>query len=232
MATQPLSQSGAKYVSSGGVAISSARPVSPAGAYRVAGSLMLGGARPISPAALRLGYGGFARDASTRPISPSLARYGGGTLVSLLNLRVLSQPLAAYVVDRLVRTNASRPLSAGYALLIPEEPPPPADEIPPVVGNFSPAAGTPITKATSIAFDVTDGSGAFRRIFVVAFFSDTGVSEVIHDGDGFRGFYSATPARQAIAAGSRYTALRSGGWPAAPTIQTFAIDLAGNEVSS
>ena len=193
---------------------------------------MLGGVRPISAVGLQLMYGGLGRQAAGRPVSSALGNYGGGTLLSLLNLRLLSRPVVAYLTERFVRANSSRPISPGYALLIPEEPPPPVDETPPAVGNFSPAAGTPITKTTSIAFDVTDESGAFRRIFVVAFFPDTGVSEVIHDGDGFRGFYSATSARQGIAGGFRYTVLRAGGWPAAPTIQTFATDLAGNEVGS
>ena len=37
--------------------------------------------------------------------------------------------------------------------------------------------------------------------------------------------------RTMIAGGFRYTVLRTGGWPGAPTIQTFAIDRAGNEAS-
>jgi hypothetical protein len=193
---------------------------------------MLGGLRPISAVTLHLGYGGFARDGARRSLSGVATQYVDGSLLSLLNLRVLSMPVIGYLAESLLRVGPARPISAGYTLLILEEPPPPVDATSPVVGGFSPAVGTPISKVTPIAFDVTDASGAFRRIFVVAFYPTTGISEVIHDGDGFRGFYSATSARQAIAGGFRYTVLRSGGWPAAPTIQTFAIDLAGNEVGS
>ena len=53
----------------------------------------------------------------------------------------------------------------------------------------------------------------------------------VHDGDAFRGHYAASSSRTMIAAGFRYSVLRTGGWPAAPTIQTFAIDRAGNEAS-
>ncbi len=129
------------------------------------------------------------------------------------------------------RSAATRPVTRGYLLEVPEPPPPAPDVTPPFVGNFDPPAGTRIAKTTPIAFDVTDESTEFGRIFVVAFFQATGISEVIHDGDGFRGLYAATSSRRAIASGFRYTVLRSHGWPSAPTIQTFAVDRAGNEAS-
>lgn len=232
MATQPLSHSGTKYSATGYGAGRASRPISAGGTYAVTGHLMVGGVRPVSAVSIRLGSGGFARDGALRPITPGGMQYADGTLLSLLNLRLLSKPVLGYLAGSLLRDGSSRPISTGYALFIPEEPPPPVDATPPVVGNFSPVAGTPISKVTPIAFDVTDESGAFRRIFVVAFYPTTGISEVIHDGDGFRGYYSATSARQAIAGGFRYSVLRAGGWSAAPTIQTFAIDLAGNEVSN
>lgn len=66
---------------------------------------------------------------------------------------------------------------------------------------------------------------------MVAFFPATGVTELVHDGDAFRGFYAATSSRTMIGGGFRFTVLRSGGWPGAPTIQAFAIDHAGNEAN-
>ncbi len=108
-------------------------------------------------------------------------------------------------------------------------PPPVPDTTPPVVSGFDPAPGTQIARNQTIQFDVTDDSGAFARIFVVAFFKLTGIQEVIHDGIGFVGFYSATSTRVVITNGFRYIVLRSGGWIEAPTIRVFPIDSSGNE---
>lgn len=164
-------------------------------------------------------------------MSRALSKYVAGGIVSFLNLRVLSQALGAYAPGSIVRAGAVRLISPGYLLFVPPPEAPPVDATAPTVGNFNPAPGTPIARTGPVSFDVTDESGDFRRIFVVAFFPATGVTEVVHDGDGFRGFYAASSSRTMIAAGFRYTVLRSGGWPAAPTIQTFAIDRAGNEAN-
>jgi len=162
-----------------------------------------------------------------------VSRFSSGGILSLLNLRVLSSAVSRYLAGSFQRFGAGRAIGRSYSVGVSTPPPPPAptDATPPVVGNYSPAPGTPIAKTTSISFDVTDETGGFRRVFVVAFYPATGISELIHDGDGFRGFYSSTSARRAIAGGFRYTVLRAGGWSAAPTIQTFAIDLAGNEAA-
>lgn len=113
------------------------------------------------------------------------------------------------------------------------EPPPPVpvgDVTPPVVSAFDPAPGAQIQRTAPIEFDVTDDSGSFARIFVVALFKATGAQEVVHDGDAFVGFYTATSSRVPITNGFRYTVARFGGWPAAPTIRVFPIDAAGNEL--
>jgi len=164
-------------------------------------------------------------------MSPALTAFAIGGILSLENLRLLSRPLAGYVAGRLVRAAPLRLIRPGYVLSLPAPEPPPVDRTAPVVGNFSPPPGTPIAKTTPVSFDVTEDSGDFQRIFVVAFFPATGLTEVIHDGDAFRGHYAATSSRTAIGGGFRYTVLRSGGWPAAPTIQTFAADRAGNEAN-
>lgn len=231
MALQPVSESGAVYAPSGYAREAASRPLS-VGGTQVAGALLVEGAlRFISDAGTRSDLGGFVRVEADRVLSPALLSYAGGSFLSLLNLRILSPALAAYVAERMVRAGATRPLSPGYLAFIPPPPAPPVDESVPVVANFNPAPGTPIARTAPIAFDVTDDSGVFRRIFVVAFFPATGATEVVHDGDSFRGHYAAGSGRTMIAAGFRYTVLRTGGWPGPPTIQTFAIDRAGNEAS-
>lgn len=232
MALQPVSESGAVYSRSGYVREPASRVISVGGNYQVAGGMLAEGAlRFISDAGARSDRGGFARVEADRVLSPALFSYAGGSFLSLLNLRILSPAAAAYVTERMVRAGATRALSPGYLEFIPAPPAPPVDESVPVVANFNPTPGTPIARTAPIAFDVTDDSGDFRRIFVVAFFPATGATEVVHDGDSFRGHYAAGSARTMIASGFRFTVLRTGGWPGAPTIQTFAIDRAGNEAS-
>lgn len=235
MATQPVSQAGAVYSKGALIDVTSPRAISAAGAAYATGRIVdFGVSRPISGTGAEGAIGGFARLGATRVLTRALGAYATEHFLALSSFRALSQAIASYVFGGLLRTGAARALSLGYSLLVPvppPPPPPPSDTAAPLVGNFSPAVGTPISKGTSISFDVTDDSGAFRKIFVVAFFPDTGVSELIHDGDGFRGFYAATSSRRAVTRGFRYTVLRGSGWPAAPTIQTFAIDLAGNEAN-
>lgn len=232
MALQPIGPSGAVYSGSGYVDLPPSRPISLGGTSQVAGSLL---AQPplrhISAAGVRADDGGFVRVEADRLLSLALAAYAGGSIISFLNLRLLSPAVASYVPESIVRAGALRPMSSGYLFFVPAEPPPPSDTTAPVVGNFTPSPGTPIARTAEVSFDVTDESGDFRRIFIIAFFAATGIAEVVHDGDAFRGFYAASSSRTMIAAGFRYTVLRTGGWPAAPTIQTFAIDRAGNEAN-
>jgi len=103
----------------------------------------------------------------------------------------------------------------------------------PTISNFVPTAGSAITPTTAIQFDVLDDEADFARIFVEVSFPDsTGITEVIHDGDGFQGLYSAASSRVIITGGFRYTVRRSGGWPGTPQFQVFAIDHAGNQGSA
>lgn len=104
------------------------------------------------------------------------------------------------------------------------------DQTPPEVTNFTPAPGSQLARTDSIGFDVTDDSGSFIRIFVVAFFPATGDQEVIHDGLTFVGRYNGFSSRVPVANGFRYTVSRSDGWPYAPTIRVFPIDEAGNQI--
>lgn len=232
MALQPISETGAVYARGGYSRELATRALAIGASYQIAGTLLAEGPlRPVSEAGVRADVGGFLRVEADRVLSEALPAYAGGSFLSFLNLRVLSQPLAAYAFTSLVRAGAERLLSPSYLLFIPEPPAPPADTAAPVVANFDPAPGTPIARTAAVSFDVTDESGDFRRIFVVTFYPATGATEVVHDGDAFRGHYAASSSRTMIAAGFRYSVLRTGGWPAAPTIQTFAIDRAGNEAS-
>ena len=108
----------------------------------------------------------------------------------------------------------------------------PTPPTPPVVSNVTPTPGTAITATTPVGLDVTDDSGVFRRIMLVASFPTLGLLEVVHDGDNFAPLYAGTGnTREAIANGFRYAALRRGGWPASPTLIPFAIDQEGAEAA-
>jgi hypothetical protein len=231
MAVQAISESGATYSESGYAGIGASRPIRVGGAYGVVGLLAERAARSLSEPGLRLDAGGFVRLNADRAMSPAVAAYAGGGILSLLNIRFLSSALGRYAHITLARSSPTRSLSPGYLAFIAPPPAPPVDTSVPVVGNFNPAPGTPVARTGPISFEVTDDSGDFRRIFVVAYFPATGVTEVVHDGDGFRGHYAAGSSRTMIAGGFRYTLLRTSGWPGAPTIQTFAIDRAGNEAN-
>lgn len=105
------------------------------------------------------------------------------------------------------------------------------DTTAPVIVNFSPPVGTALAATQPVTFDVTDNSGDFRRIIVTALYPRTGIEEVVHDGDSFRGLYQTTSARSMITNGFSFSVLRSGGWPSSPTFKVFAIDTGGNEAT-
>jgi hypothetical protein len=103
-----------------------------------------------------------------------------------------------------------------------------ADTTAPVVGSVSPPAGTAIQTTDPLSFDVTDDSGAFRRVLVCVV--QDGTTEVAHDGTSFLGNYAGgSSSRTAISGGFHFVILRDGGWIASPTVRVFAIDLQGNE---
>lgn len=109
-----------------------------------------------------------------------------------------------------------------------EQPPVPAP-VSPVVSNVSPFGGTAIAATDPLSFDVTDESGLFREIVVIASFPNVGLLEIIHMDAAFGPQYTQYSSRVAITNGYRYTVLRNGGWPASPTIIVKAIDLTGAE---
>ena len=98
----------------------------------------------------------------------------------------------------------------------------------PTIVNFDPPLGTILQATEAVSFDVLDNSGAFARIIVGVRFTD-GVEEIIHDGDSFTGFYALQSSRTVVSTGFRYSVLRQGGWPTAPTFRIFPIDASGND---
>lgn len=138
-------------------------------------------------------------------------------------------------IDLRIEVNAHSLASAGdhdpidILKIVTPEPPPILDTEAPIISNMSPGAGSELSTNDAIEFDVTDNSGAFARIFVVAYFPETGDQEVIFDGVAFVGKYTGISSRVPIALGFRYTVARSGGWLYAPTIRIFPIDAAGNQ---
>ena len=105
----------------------------------------------------------------------------------------------------------------------------PVDTTPPVIANMTPTPGTLLQPTDPISFDVTDNTGLFRRVMVAVFFPSTGITELVHDGDGFLGFFATSSSRALIAGGFRFTLLRVGGWLSSPTVRVFPIDRSGNE---
>lgn len=234
MAMQPISASGIATAKSGYVAAGPLRALTSAVETVLAKSFVVGTtARTISPTETAASHSSFTSGANERFMSQGVATISAGSLVSFLNLRLLSTPFGSYSPTSILRESPLRRVSPGYEVLVPKPfvPETPPDTTAPSVGNFTPVSGSAISRTTSITFDVTDDSGQFRRIFVVASFAATGACEVIHDGDGFRGFYAASSSRKLIAHGFRYTVARTGGWPAAPAIQAFAMDASGNEAN-
>lgn len=112
-----------------------------------------------------------------------------------------------------------------------DPPPPTSDTIAPIVDNFSPTPGATIEPNDPIEFDVTDDSGEFRRIIIVATNDTTGIEEVVYNGDEFRGLYLGVSARTIITGGFHFSIVRNTGWVAgsSTTFRAFAIDQSGNE---
>lgn len=109
--------------------------------------------------------------------------------------------------------------------------PPIVDGIAPVITNFSPAIGVEVSASTPVQFDVTD-NGTFRRLMILMSMptDPTETADLVHDGDSFRGEYTAAVnTRVSISGGFRFTVLRAGGWLATPKAEFFVIDTGGNE---
>ena len=98
----------------------------------------------------------------------------------------------------------------------------------PTIGNYVPTPGTPIGANDGVTFDVT-GANSLRRVIVSVTSADTGIAEVVHDGDSFSGRFVNGSSRVGISGGYRYTIKRQGGWTGAPTFRVYATDVTGLE---
>lgn len=106
---------------------------------------------------------------------------------------------------------------------------------PPVVSNFSPSGGTPITATTPLDFDVTAVNGLVACVIIVNY-AQSNTSEVAFDRDGFTGNYApqgnfAGSSRTTIVNGFHFTLRRRGGWYSAPTIKAEGADALGNPIT-
>ena len=97
---------------------------------------------------------------------------------------------------------------------------------PPVVGGFLPAVGTQITPSTALTFSVTDPNGLAFSALIVQVAYPSGQIEVAYNGL-LTPLYANGSGVTAIANGFAFSLLRSGGWPATPTITVYAVDSAG-----
>lgn len=109
------------------------------------------------------------------------------------------------------------------------EAPPPPTPVAPVVSNFSPVVASAISATTPLQFDVTDDSGLFRDLIVLANFASLEIYEVVHADGAFAPNYAVLSNRSPITGGFHYNVLREGGWPSSPTFVVKAIDLEGSE---
>jgi hypothetical protein len=100
---------------------------------------------------------------------------------------------------------------------------------PPVISNITPSAGTTITVATPIEFDITDTEG-FTRIIVEASFVGTVEVENVHNGTTFSSLYVAGSTRTVIDNGFHYSLVRNPQWPGNITLNTYAVDIQGTEI--
>lgn len=99
----------------------------------------------------------------------------------------------------------------------------------PTVENVIPSTGSNIQPGQIIQFDVTT-TNMLKRVFVLIKFNSLNIYEVCHDGTAFAPNYNNVNCmRNIITNGYRYTILRSGGWPDAPTIVADAFDTSGGE---
>ena len=87
-----------------------------------------------------------------------------------------------------------------------------------IITNLQPAPGEAIASDTPITFDVLDPVISTLRVYVWAVFADTGVVELVHDGENFTTQYSFSSITT-ITGGRRFSIPRVSGWPSAPELR-------------
>jgi hypothetical protein len=107
-------------------------------------------------------------------------------------------------------------------------------DLEPVVDAFTPVVWdgggniiSYISKDAALGFNVTDDSGALKRIIVELIGEE--LSEIIYDGVSFSSLYLAGSSKSAIANGFNFSIRRTGGWQEDPYLGVFAIDEGGLE---
>lgn len=105
---------------------------------------------------------------------------------------------------------------------------------PPNPTNWVPSLAARINKDTPIQF-LVDASTIMKRALILAQFTQLGVYEVVHDGDGFSDAYpvSIGNSRTAVGLDYQFNIIRKNGWPASLRIVPVLIDQNGavNEVT-
>lgn len=97
----------------------------------------------------------------------------------------------------------------------------------PVVTLVSPLTGQ-VEGAGALIVDVTDNV-QLGRVFVVVRFPAIAREELVNQGERFTPDYNGQSTREPIAGGYRFTLRRSGGWPASPLLDVYAVDASGTE---
>lgn len=110
----------------------------------------------------------------------------------------------------------------GGQVVIPAPPPP--TPTPPVISNILPTPASSIYAATALQFDATDPDGMVLISAYVAY--PDGSTEQMYDGTAFTTKYSSSTISP-IANGSHFNLVRTGGWPASPTLVPVAVDVLG-----
>jgi hypothetical protein len=104
----------------------------------------------------------------------------------------------------------------------------PLDTTDPVIDNISPTPETTIETDTPLTFDVTDTGVGLNFVLLAASFRGLAGVEVVFADSEFTAPYEAESAVSVISNGFHFSLLRTGGWPATPSITPYAIDSAGN----
>jgi hypothetical protein len=110
------------------------------------------------------------------------------------------------------------------------------DGEPPKAEVISPPEGTELGPTTPLVVKVTDNSMVLRRVLVALSFEENGVTELVHDGTSFLGYYALESTRRLVSGGYEYVVLRYGGWPSPKrgtprvSLTLFGFDTAGLEL--
>lgn len=97
------------------------------------------------------------------------------------------------------------------------------------LGNTSPVEDTEIDNTQVITFDVLDTETFLGRVLIgIQYPEMDGATELVWDGTAAVGPHTVTVVP--ITDGYRYSVLRTGGWPSAPTVRVFVTNLGGREI--